>query len=351
MILVEEGQSPLILCLPDSGTEMPDAVAKRLTATGKLQADLSWRLEGIFDFHKELDATVIRSSVSRYVIDVDKDPATPVSAAFDPTLALCPATTLDGKGIYRDGEEPGPTEIEQRELLFHAPFHAKLQKQINRLRARHRHVIVLVCQSIRSQIRGVTEKGLPLVNIGSGGGESCDPDLRNLIVGSFNAQQGFTVGVDGQAKGGYITRFYGRPEDGVHAMTVLLAQRSYLRHESPPFEPDKSRVARLQTVLSDSFSRIVDWAGMTGGDESCNPQREPENPKREKNGVAPSRKTTPLAKAGVGREEGASARARASEEEIQTLPVDPLTLPDLTRAKPARGRPGDYPVLPLQVAE
>lgn len=265
MIFVEEGQSPLILCLPHSGTDVPPFVAGRLNATGRLQADLGWRLEKVFDFHGALGATVIRSSVSRYVIDLDRDRETPISVAEDPSLALCPVTTLDHKRIYKEGEEPGPTEVEQRMLLFYRPFHLALQQQIARLRRIHEKVILVDCQSMRSQIRGMSEKGLPMINIGSADGASCDPDLRSLFVGSFTAQDGYSVSVDVQTKGGFITRTCGQPAKGVHAMTLMLAQRSYLRHESPPFEPDKIRLARLRAILSDSFARLLDWTGMKSG--------------------------------------------------------------------------------------
>ncbi len=265
MIQVTEGQSPLILCLPHSGTEIPAAVYKRLNATGRLQADIAWRLERVFDFAQDLDATVIGSTVSRLVIDLDKDPETPASAAFDPAKALCPATTLDGKRIYQDREEPGPTEIEQRMLLFFLPFHQALRRQIGRLQRLHRDVVVVDCQSMRSHIKGVTDKGdgLPLVNIGSAGGQACDPDLRNLLTGSFKGVEGYSVSVDAFAKGGFITRSFGRPQAGVHALTLLLAQSAYLRHESPPFEPDKQKLQNLQAVLQDAVSRLIDWTGVS----------------------------------------------------------------------------------------
>ena len=262
MILVEEGQSPLILCLPHSGTDAPKAVANRFNATGRLQADLAWRLERVFGIRADLDLTVVSSSISRFVIDVDKDPATPLEVAMDPAITLCPLTTLDGKHIYQDGEQPGPTEIEQRILLFHAPFHKALRRQIDRLLRKHRNVVLIDCQSMRSQIKGITGGELPIVSIGSSNGTSCDSDLRNLLVGSFSGVKGFTVGVDEQTSGGFIVNSYGRPERGLHCLTLLLAQRAYLRHESPPFEPDKAKVARLQTVLADGLSRIVDWAAI-----------------------------------------------------------------------------------------
>ncbi|WP_421980855.1 N-formylglutamate amidohydrolase [Roseibium sp.] len=264
MILVEEGQSPLILCLPHSGTDVPKPVSARFNATGRLQADLSWRLEQLFGFGTDLGLTVLRSSISRYVVDVDKDPATPLSAAADPLAALCPVTTLDGKRIYHDGEEPGPTEIEQRLLLFHSPFHKMLRQQIDRLMRRHGAVVLVDCQSMRSHIKGVTGKGLPELSIGTADGASCNPDLRNLFVGTLSGLKGLDLGVDDQTRGGFIVDSFGRPERGVHGLTLLIAQRAYLRHESPPFEPDKGHIARLHKVLSECFSSLIDWAEEAG---------------------------------------------------------------------------------------
>lgn len=325
MILVDEGQSPIILCLPHSGAAVPNAIEKRLNATGRLQADLAWRLERVFDVRDELDVTILQSSISRYVIDLDKDPDTPVSAAADPARALCPTTTLDGKRIYQEGEEPGPTETEQRMLLFHAPFHKALNAQIDRLLRSHGKVIVLDCQSMRSHIKGVTDKALPLVSLGTGGGVSCDPGLRDLLADSFNGEEGFSVSVDEQTRGGFINRSFGRPDCGLHVVTLLFAQRSYLRHESPPFEPDKARTSRLRSIVKDALSRLVGWTETGAAPQDAVPADGPEAP--------------------AGQVSGAAA---------EIIPVDPMSLPRIARDKDdkkAVAKVEDGPVEPLLVAE
>ncbi|WP_422374151.1 N-formylglutamate amidohydrolase [Roseibium sp.] len=344
MILVEEGQSPIVLCLPHSGTDLPNAVEKRLNATGRLQADLAWRLERVFDFHKELDVTVLRSSVSRYVIDLDRDPETPVDRAMNPAEALCPATTLDGKRIYQDGEEPGPTEIEQRTLLFHAPFHKALRRQVDRLQRQHRNVIILDCQSMRSHIKGVTENGLPLVSIGTLGGSSCDPDLRNTLVGSFKGQQGYTVSVDEQMRGGFISQSFGRPDRGLHAVSVLLAQRSYLRHESPPFEPDKTRLTRLRAVLVEAMTRLVDWTGMGGAGPI-----EPDSSGKEAPLEEPTEKASQGEEASPPEQLDTTSATADDVEKAEIIPVDPMTLTRVSQSQ--TGKVEDGPVTPLLVAE
>jgi N-formylglutamate deformylase len=339
MILVDEGQGPLILCLPHSGSVIPNAVEKRLNATGRLQADLAWRLERVFDFHRDRGATVLRSSISRYVIDLDRDPESPVSAAADPARALCPATTLDGKRIYQDGEEPGPTEVEQRVLLFHAPFHRALRRQIDRLLRLHRKVVVLDCQSMRSNIKGVTDKGLPVVSIGTDGGASCDPDLRNLLAGSFSGQEGYTVSVDEQTRGGFIARSFGRPERGVHVLTLLLAQRIYLRHESPPFEPDRGRIERLRTILSEALSRAEDWAGTAAQPSGAGPAGAPAGEDAQS---APASNDTP-------QETQPAAEQPSGSQTARLTPMDPASLPRVPKA--VTGQLEDGLVTPALVAE
>lgn len=266
MLFVEEGQSPLISCLPHSGTQLPISIERRLNATGRLQTDLSWRLEHAFDFRGILDATILRSSISRYVIDLDRDPTTPLSESLNPARALCPVTTLDGKRIYSEEEEPGLIEIEERLLLFHTPFHKALRYQIDRLLQIHRNVILLDCQSMRSQIKGVSDRGLHSVSIGTMDGKSCAPGMRNLLANSFQDHQGYSISLDEQIKGAYLLENYGRPNRGIHAASLLFAQRTYLRHETPPFEPDKTRTKRLKSIILDAATELLDWAGKKNTD-------------------------------------------------------------------------------------
>lgn len=268
MILVDKGESPLILCLPHSGTDIPPTVEKRMNATGRLQTDISWRLETVLDFNKRLDATVIRSTVSRYVIDVDQPPEPPEDPEADPLKALCPVTTLDSKRIYQLDEEPGPTEIEQRSLLFYYPFHATLAREIERLRGMHETVVVIDCRSMRSKIKGVIDTELPTLSLGTVERASCHPDLTRTFADTFSGKAGFSLATDDIFKGGYIAQVYGQPDIGIHVMTMVIAQRAYLRHETPPFELDRTETGRLIEALASGFTKVAEWANAYQPEES-----------------------------------------------------------------------------------
>jgi len=65
--------------------------------------------------------------------------------------------------------------------------------------------------------------------------------------------------LNGRFKGGYITRAYGRPADGVHAIQLELSQRTYM-NEPPPFEFREDLAGRLQPALRRFLEAFVDAA-------------------------------------------------------------------------------------------
>lgn len=259
MIVLEKGNGPLILCLPSSGTDIPPAIGKHLSATGRLQTDISWHLDRLLDLAGELDATVIRSTISRYVIDVDQFPSQTGGAVSSHLSKLCPTTTYDQKSLYQQDQEPGPVEIDQRKMLFYDPFHMAVRQEIDRLRRQHDTVLMFDCKSIRSKIKGYVDTELPIINLGSANGRACHPDLCLLMEGFFR-NANLSVSLDEFFSKSYITETYGNPGLGVNVLKLVIAQRCYVRHETPPFELDRLGSKRLKTTLGAAFASAIRWA-------------------------------------------------------------------------------------------
>ena len=72
-----------------------------------------------------------------------------------------------------------------------------------------------------------------MFNLGTNGGASCSPKLRDAL-GAALAASGQSFVVDGRFRGGWITRHYGKPGDGVHAMQMELACRGYMLEPDAP---------------------------------------------------------------------------------------------------------------------
>lgn len=249
------GSAPLIVSIPHSGTEIPTDLLPRLHSLWLARKDTDWYVDRLYHFATSLGATVLRTRVSRTVIDVNRDPTGASLYPGQPTTELCPSSTFDGESLYRAGFEPKAEEIVARRLNWFDPYHAALVAEIGRLRGDHLCVIVYDCHSIRSVVPRLFDGHLPHFNIGTNSGRSCDSILTRAIE-EVVAQSGFTQVTNGRFRGGYITRQHGRPTDGIHAVQMELAIRGYLvepvgslEEANWPPEYNEAMASPFQTIL------------------------------------------------------------------------------------------------------
>ncbi len=227
---VERSDTPLILAFPHGGSEIPGDLAGDFRSHWWAVRDADWHIRALYD--GLADATLIWTDVSRSVIDCNRDPSGASLYPGQATTGLCPTETFDGEPLYRDSA--GPDVAARRETWF-APYHAAIEAEIARLRERHPRVVLYDCHSIRSHIPRLFDGELPELNIGTDNGATCDPDLSDAVVA---ACAGRSHVLNGRFRGGWTTRHYGRPGQGVHAIQMEIAMRAYL-HE-PPGEPDET---------------------------------------------------------------------------------------------------------------
>lgn len=253
---VREGDSPVILGLPHTGTHLPDDLRARLNARGQGLTDTDWHIHRLYDGLLP-GATTVRATFHRYVIDANRSPDDASLYPGQNTTGLVPLTDFDGQPIW--ARDPTATEMADRIARFHAPYHAALSAQIDRVRARHGVAILYDCHSIRSHIPFLFDGILPDFNIGTAGGTTCDPRIQTA-VGSLCRETGRTIAVNGRFKGGWTTRHYGRPREGIHAIQMELAQSTHLATEAPPFALDDAQAAALRPVLAGILQKLADLA-------------------------------------------------------------------------------------------
>jgi N-formylglutamate deformylase len=234
-LIVERGDAPLIVSIPHAGIELlgfePAFVNPWLA-----RKDADWRLDALYDFVAPLNATVLRTRLSRSIIDVNRDPSGASLYPGHATTELVPTTTFDGEPLYRPGRAPDAAEIAERRRLYFDPYHAALAGEIARLRQKYKRVALFDAHSIRSVISRLFQGKLPVFNLGTNSGVSCDPELRETIGAVLAASKQTSI-VDGRFKGGWITRAYGHPSEGVETLQLELACRAYM-HEPERPAPD-----------------------------------------------------------------------------------------------------------------
>ncbi len=263
---LQTGASPLLVSVPHSGTALPDWLKPKLVARAGEVEDTDWHLEKLYRFVLDQGAGLIAPRYSRFVIDLNRPPDNQPMYAGANNTELCPTRFFTGDPIYRDGEAPGPDEILARLDQYWRPYHQALEQELARIKAMHGYAILFDAHSIKSRLPWLFEGKLPDLNLGTASGMSCSPELRSRLEAVLSAQHNFTYAIDGRFKGGFITRSFGRPAIGVHAVQLEMCWSCYME-ETAPFQLDSSRTRELHPVLAGLVGAMLDWRPAPPGTE------------------------------------------------------------------------------------
>jgi N-formylglutamate deformylase len=264
-LTIERGGTPLVVSIPHAGYQIPAEIEAKLVSPWLARKDTDWWVDRLYEFARSLDATIVHTSVSRTVIDVNRDPLGRSLYPGQATTEFCPTTTFDGEPLYRAGQEPDREQKKLR-LLWFVNYHVALATELKRLRTLRGQVVLVDAHSIRSRIPRLFPGWLPHFNIGTNNGASCAPALTAAVEAVCDSTS-FSRVTNGRFVGGYITRLYGKPQQGVHAIQMELACRGYLREPRrrvnetnwPP-EFDVARAQPMAKVLRRVLKACYEFA-------------------------------------------------------------------------------------------
>jgi N-formylglutamate deformylase len=250
---LQRGTTPLLVSLPHAGTLIPPAIAAKLQPRALRVEDTDWHLEQLYGFATELGASVIVPRHSRYVVDLNRPSDNRPMYAGANNTELCPTRFFTGDALYLEGMAPSEAEVQQRVVVG-----LPVAEHARRLPPPHGHALLFDGHSIKSELPWLFDGKLPDLNLGTASGTACAPSLREALAALLQSQTRFTVAVDGRFKGGHITRHYGQPAQGVHAVQLEKCWSTYMR-EAPPFEWEAVQAARLQPLLRQLLQTMLAW--------------------------------------------------------------------------------------------
>ncbi|MGO4223339.1 N-formylglutamate deformylase [Lysobacter sp. TAF61] len=246
---LHRGTAPLLVSLPHDGSHIPQELAARMTARARIAPDTDWHVSTLYDFARELGASIIVPRHSRYVVDLNRPPDDTSLYPGQNTTGLCPAVQFSGEPVYLEGQAPSPDEVAQRVETYWRPYHEALRAELDRIQGQHGHAVLWEGHSIRgSDLPFLFEGRLPDLNLGTSAGVSCAAVLQHRLETVLSAQDEYDFVVNGRFKGGYITRHYGQPERGIDAVQLEISQRNYMDEDS--FAYDATKAGHLRKVIS-----------------------------------------------------------------------------------------------------
>jgi N-formylglutamate deformylase len=235
---------PVVASLPHGGRHLPAELAEDLAVPpGALRSD--WLTQELYAFLPELGITTIVTALSRFVADVNRDPAGDQHGRFWSSVVA--AQTAKGRALYR--RPLTQEEIDHRVRLAHEPFHRALDSAIAGLVAAFGQVLLLDLHSF-----GI---GLDAdVVLGDRHGRSARPQASDLVDAALTGQ-GFEVSRNRRFTGGWTVRkFVGN--DVVDAVQIELSQHRYLDLTGPwrPGPPPRGQFEATQQKLAAALGRI-----------------------------------------------------------------------------------------------
>jgi N-formylglutamate deformylase len=253
-----QGTRPLLISMPHVGTHVPPALAARFIEEARQVPDTDWHLERLYDFADELGASVLVATHSRYVVDLNRPPDNQNLYPGQDTTGLCPVDSFDKTPLYAAGDLPAEAEIAARVDAIWRPYHRQLQAELDRLKAAHGTIALWDAHSIRSVLPRFFEGRLTDLNLGTANGASCDPALAATLLGIATSNPAYTGVLNGRFKGGHITRQYGNPAAGVHAVQLEMTQASYMQ-EKLPFDYLPEVAAGVQPQVRRMIEAVLDF--------------------------------------------------------------------------------------------
>jgi N-formylglutamate deformylase len=260
------GSGPLIVSMPHVGTFVPHTIARTLNDCAVRRPDTDWHLPRLYDFVGDLGATVIAANFSRYVVDVNRPPDGANLYPGRDTPKLCPTDTFDRQPLYRGGEPEGD-EVARRVERLWRPYHARLAREIERVRAEHGMAVLWDAHSIVSVLPRLFDGKLADFNLGTADNTSCDAGLAESLLVALRRHSRYTAVLNGRFKGGHITRAYGDPARGVQAIQLEMAECLYM-DESSPYTFREERAREIRPILREQLGIAAGWAARQRGRES-----------------------------------------------------------------------------------
>jgi N-formylglutamate deformylase len=270
LALPAERTAPIVFASPHSGRHYPPAfVAEARLDPVALRRSEDGFVDEIVAAAPAHGAPLLAATFPRVWCDVNREPweldpgmfqdplpawvnsASPRVGAGLGTIARIVAT---GETVYR--RKLAFAEAEDRIRRCWQPYHAALAALIEETRARFGCCLLIDCHSMPAHPAQVANP--PDFVLGDAHGTAASPRATRAVEETLLGL-GYRVRRNDPYAGGYITRHYGRPRDGVHALQLEIARSLYMDETLIERRPGLLGLQRDVTRLIATLCRL-DWS-------------------------------------------------------------------------------------------
>ena len=248
---------PIIISVPHAGTQFPSEIKGHYKKRMRRHLDdTDWYVDKLYEFAPSLGITIIKANLSRWVIDLNRDPeSTPLYDDGRLITTNTPTTDFFGNHIYKSPKhEPDQAEITRRLSTYYWPYYRKLETLIGTRKKLFGKVLLWDAHSIRHRVSTIQKEPFPDMILGNNDSKTAASDLIETALSGLRSGA-FQVNHNIPFKGGHITRYFGKPDEGVHALQLEMNKILYMDDNEITW--NEQRAEAVQKVLLNTFEKII----------------------------------------------------------------------------------------------
>lgn len=249
---------PIIISVPHSGTGFPDEIANHYDERlQNILDDTDWFVQDLYNFAPEMGITVIKANLSRWVIDLNRDPESVPLYNDGRLITSCiPTTDFYGNNIYKSKDvEPDQAEKERRLENYYWPYYKKIEELLEERKKQFGKVLLWDAHSIRHKVSTIQKDMFPDMILGNNDYKTADSKLIKMALAELMSES-FGISHNKPFKGGHITRYFGKPENNIHALQLEMNKILYMDDNELTY--NNERADKVKAVLKLTMQGLIE---------------------------------------------------------------------------------------------
>ncbi len=248
---------PIVISVPHAGTAFPSELARNFKKRlRKHLDDTDWFVHKLYDFAPELGITIIKANLSRWVIDLNRDPeSVPLYNDNRLITGICPTTDFFGNRLYKSSDlEPDTKEVEQRLQDYYWPYYRKIEELLAERKEQFGKALLWDAHSIRHLVSTIRQEPFPDMILGDNDEKTADSRVTKTALQGLKSGA-FGVNHNAPFKGGHITRYFGKPENGIHGLQLEMNKILYMDDSEVTW--NKERASKVKETLQHTIVELI----------------------------------------------------------------------------------------------
>lgn len=258
----QKASVPIIISVPHTGTQFPAHLKKKFnTRVRTYLDDTDWFVDKLYDFAPALGITVIKANLSRWVVDLNRNPDNaPLYNDGRIITSVTPTTDFFGNELYKSKDlQPDAQEIAQRVEAYFRPYHQKIRELITHKKDQFGKVLLWDAHSIRHKVSTIHPTPFPDMILGNNDGKTAHPELIEVALSSLRSNQ-YEVAHNAPFKGGHITRSFGAPTENIHALQLEMNKILYM--DDNELHYNTNRANQVKSLLEHTLRNLIEAMGV-----------------------------------------------------------------------------------------